>query len=487
MNSRAPILPAGLHESLQTLAAHFSAVSGLSCAAVDADAQPLIASFTASFPAAFPASFNAPFPTSFNAPFPTDTDHDDEPSPPNPGCGFCRLANARKPASPCDGVSVHRYGISQANRFGGSFVYFCPANLVHWAAPVLVDGQVVGALVAGSVLMNDPEDYLSEEMGTSPATDELDRLRQHFKAIPYVPPARVTSLAKVLGDMAFSLSQKFANNALWETHVEGQQARISEYIHQLKIDNETVKRPDYPLAKERALLSLIAQGDHSNANQLLNELLGFILFASGRDMGLTKARILELVVLMSRAALEGGASVDAILKLNNSFLTQVQKSTSIEDLSVSLSAMLKRFAECVFARTPTRHAELMHKAVQYLHVHYARRIDLQTVADHFHLSATHFSKVFKEEMGQGFVQALNQIRIKRSQDLLRDPSVSLAAIAELVGFDDQSYFTKVFKKHAGMSPGQYRKNRGQAPDTHLVIRETAQRVSIPGRIPARPT
>ena len=63
---------------------------------------------------------------------------------------------------------------------------------------------------------------------------------------------------------------------------------------------------------ERALLSLIAQGDYANANQLLNELLGFVLFASGRDMGLTKARILELVVLMSRAALEGGASVEAI-------------------------------------------------------------------------------------------------------------------------------------------------------------------------------
>jgi two-component system response regulator YesN len=169
------------------------------------------------------------------------------------------------------------------------------------------------------------------------------------------------------------------------------------------VDSQTVKSPDYPLAKERTLLSLIAQGDYANANQLLNELLGFVLFSSGRDMGLSKARILELVVLMSRAALEGGASVEAILRLNNSFLAQVQKIATIEDLSVSLAAMLKRFADCVSTQKSTRHADLIQKAVRFLNAHYAQRIDLHTVSLHLHMSAAHFSKVFKEETGQGFV------------------------------------------------------------------------------------
>ena len=448
MNNRIPLIPAGLPERLKTLAAHFESVSGITCFPVDGEGRTFVSDPGAAASDETHASVRA-------------------------GCGFCRLANASHPSNTCDGSAIHRYGIVQAQRFGGSFVYFCPAHLVHWASPVTVDGQVVGALIAGSVLMNEPDDYLSEgtEEPSTLAPNELDQLKQHFRRIPYVPPARVSSLAKVLSDMAFSLSQKFANNALWETHVEGQQARISEYIHQLKIDSETVKSPDYPLAKERALLSLIAQGDYANANQLLNELLGFVLFASGRDMGLTKARILELVVLMSRAALEGGASVEAILKLNNTFLAQVQKTASIEDLSVSLAAMLNRFADCVSTQKSTRHADLMQKAVQYLNAHYAQRIDLHTVSTHLHMSAAHFSKVFKEETGQGFVHSLNQIRVERSKDLLRDHSISLAAITEMVGFEDQSYFTKVFRRHAGMSPGLFRKNRGQAPETNLEVHE----------------
>ena len=449
MNNRMPLIPAGLPDSLRTLATHFEAVSGISCVSADGEGRALASAFSVE-------------------------QGEEQHTGANAGCGFCRLANAPHSANACDGAAIHRYGIGQAQRFGGSFVYFCPANLVHWASPVTVDGQVVGALIAGSVLMNEPDDYLSER-ADAPSTltpDELARLTRQFKRIPYVPPARVSSLAKVLGDMAFSLSQKLANNALWETHVEGQQARISEYIHQLKIDSETVKSPDYPLAKERALLSLIAQGDYANANQLLNELLGFVLFASGRDMGLTKARILELVVLMSRAALEGGASVEAILKLNNAFLAQVQKTASIEDLSVSLAAMLKRFADCVSTQKSTRHADLMQKAVQFLNAHYAQRMDLTTASTHLHMSAAHFSKVFKEETGQGFVHYLNQIRVERSKDLLRDHSVSLAAITEMVGFEDQSYFTKVFRRHTGMSPGQYRKNRGQPRESNLEVHGT---------------
>jgi two-component system response regulator YesN len=449
MNNRIPLIPAGLPESLRTLATHFEAVSGIPCFPVDGEGRAFVSDRLSEQSDEAHASARA-------------------------GCGFCRQANTIYPENACDGSAIHRYGIAQAQRFGGSFVYFCPAHLVHWASPVTVGGQVVGALIAGSVLMNEPDDYLNDsaDVLSTLAPEELDHLKQHFKTLPYVPPARVSSLAKVLSDMAFSLSQKFANNALWETHVEGQQARISEYIHQLKIDSETVKSPDYPLAKERALLSLIAQGDYANANQLLNELLGFVLFASGRDMGLTKARILELVVLMSRAALEGGAPVEAILKLNNSFLAQVQKTASIEDLSVSLAAMLRRFADCVSTRTPTRHADLVQKAVQYLNAHYAQRIDLHTVSEHLHLSAAHFSKVFKEETGQGFVHSLNQIRVERSKDLLRDHSISLAAITEMVGFEDQSYFTKVFRRHTGMSPGQFRKNRGQSLEANLEVHES---------------
>ena len=286
-----------------------------------------------------------------------------------------------------------------------------------------------------------------------------------------MPPTRVTSLERVLADMAFSLSQKMANHFSWDCKVESQQARISEYIHQLKSEYEAGAAPGYSIAKEKELLALVAVGDHERANRHLNELLGQIIYVSGKNMGTVKARVVELGTLLSRAVLDAGAPMQAVFERNKAFLAQIEKVDSVEGLTISLAGMLNRLTDSVVLHQSSRHSDLVHKAVQYLNAHFSHSIDLQAVADHLHISPSYFSKVFKEEMGLSFVHYLNQIRVDRSKYLLRDRSVSLVEISGRVGFEDQSYFTKVFKKVAGISPGLYRKNRGESMESNLEIHE----------------
>ena len=83
----------------------------------------------------------------------------------------------------------------------------------------------------------------------------------------------------------------------------------------------------------------------------------------------------------------------------------------------------------------------------------------EEVAQRVYLSPTYFSRVFKAEMGEPFTAYLNRIRIEHSKELLRHKSIRLTDIAQLVGFEDQSYFTKVFKKLVGVPPLQYRNSK----------------------------
>ena len=88
------------------------------------------------------------------------------------------------------------------------------------------------------------------------------------------------------------------------------------------------------------------------------------------------------------------------------------------------------------------------------------RITLDDTAAHVYLSPSYLSKIFKEEMRTTFNAYLNSVRVEKSKTILLSNSLSISEVSDLVGFADQSYFNKVFKKYAGITPKKYRDIRG---------------------------
>ena len=84
-------------------------------------------------------------------------------------------------------------------------------------------------------------------------------------------------------------------------------------------------------------------------------------------------------------------------------------------------------------------------------------ISLNHIAKEFNFSYSYLSKFFKKEFGCTFVNYLHQIRIEASKPLLRDSSLPISEIASKLGYLSSNTFIKTFKKHEGMSPGEFRK------------------------------
>lgn len=379
-------------------------------------------------------------------------------------CTFCqRIQSLLSTNLQCS--HVHLYGSYQAERFGGKYIFFCPIGLVHWAAPIIVEGMMQGAILGGPVLITNPEDLLINEVIEKHNINSasINDLRKTIQEVKYVNPSRVSSLAEMLSLVAGHISKLNPVQMIEDQENLEQQSQIAGYIHFLKSmggDDETGKNA-YPIEKEKELLSLISTGDKTGARTVLNEILGHVFFASGRNFEVVKARILELVVLLSRAALEGGAGLDEIFGLNFKYLNQINKYTSVEQLATWLSRIMNRFTDCVFDLKDVKHVDVIYKALEYIKKNYMNKISLNDVADTASISPSYFSKVFKEEMKRNFNMYLNQYRVNKSKKLLMDDSVSLVNIAFLTGFEDQSYFSKVFKKITGMSPGKYRESMGR--------------------------
>ena len=93
-----------------------------------------------------------------------------------------------------------------------------------------------------------------------------------------------------------------------------------------------------------------------------------------------------------------------------------------------------------------------------INANYMNKITLHSISENLHINSAYLSVLFKKEMGINFTDYLNSLRIKRSKELLVTTNLSLLDISLQTGFEEQSYFTKVFKKLVGCNPNKYRHN-----------------------------
>ena len=104
--------------------------------------------------------------------------------------------------------------------------------------------------------------------------------------------------------------------------------------------------------------------------------------------------------------------------------------------------------------------DIARRAADWLEEHYAEELTLSSLAERYHVESSYFSRIFRQEMGQNLILYITNRRLEKAKEYMRESRINLAEIAFLVGYDDYTYFSRVFRKHTGMSPREYRSSCG---------------------------
>lgn len=373
-----------------------------------------------------------------------------------PPSTFCHLFEKHLPSNDtCE--KLHIKAAHQAYELGETYIFSCHAGLNHIVFPLVNKNVFLGSVLVGPFLMEEPDSLLLLDLEKKYAlsSQELLELYENTSSIPLVPPAKVTQISRLLYYLFSSLITDSRQHFIINQEKFHQQAKINESIQMYKNCGEE-PHANYPYDKEKALITKIKTGSIPEAKAILNELLGYVFFSQGNSLDTIKFRAMELCSLLSRAAIEGGAATDNILKINNQFLQIIPSIKDLDDLCYKLQESIDAFTESMFNYVPTKHNELMKKAILYLSSHYMDPVTLEETASHVGLNPAYFSTLFKQSCGSSFKEYLNMIRIEESKRLLANTDYPILDIAVSVGFEDQSYFSKVFKKYTGLTPKQYR-------------------------------
>ena len=386
-------------------------------------------------------------------------------------CNFCKLIQSSSEGEKRCFKSFSN-GMLKSAEYGFPYISRCHTGIIEWTAPFLFEGEFLGCFISGGILMRKPDSSFLKEIKKLDKSLGLEesQLEEILKRIKIVSEKKVKAAADILHIMANYLTKMELTDIKLRQEKYIQQARISEEIQKIKRKElELLEKEEknensfisvsslYPLETERELLRRVRLGDKEGAKEVLNEILGKILFKNAGQTELIRARILELAVVLSRAAVEGKAELEMILGLNFEYIQELGKIKSIEELCIWVVKVLDRFTESVYENRNIKNVDIIRKTREFIRANYKKKIKLIDISKAIYLSPYYLSHIFKKETGSTLLEYLTKVRIEEAKYLLENTQWNTTQIAFEVGCSDQSYFCKVFKKSEAISPSDYRK------------------------------
>lgn len=140
-------------------------------------------------------------------------------------------------------------------------------------------------------------------------------------------------------------------------------------------------------------------------------------------------------------------------KIYDEVIHTIRESHTITELQTLLETILLRVKEQPEEKP---FSEIVQKVVDLVKKEYQTDLNLKTVADEMHLNVVYVGQLFKKETHASFSQYLNQVRIRKAQQLLLYTHQAINEIGEEVGYNNTNYFSKMFKKLNGLTPKEFR-------------------------------
>ncbi len=209
---------------------------------------------------------------------------------------------------------------------------------------------------------------------------------------------------------------------------------------------------------EQNVMSIVRKGDTAALREWISTapaVRGGIMAAE--QLRQLKNTFIVTATLASRAAIRGGMDIDDSFSLSDAFIQKCELMNAPDQIINLQYNMVLEFTQRVERiRLGKRPGKLTIDVANYIQHHLSEPITAEDIARELYLSRPYLSRKFIEETGESLTDFILKEKTEEAKRLLRYSDKSLTAIGNYLGFSSQSHFSRVFKKYANCTPGDYR-------------------------------
>ena len=305
---------------------------------------------------------------------------------------------------------------------------------------------MVGQVISDRVVVIVPHEFLS--MDYEERIREINRMRELATRLEQQLKLKVrVGIGRVKALDSLRDSYQEAVSALQESN--------SRIIHMDDISTHGFYEGDFPWEIEHLIFQTLNRGDTEGLKEQLDRFFDWMLQTGSDSMDNIRLKMLEYVLRAEKDAFHDGA-VNYDFESRRSYLAEVMSLTEYESMRDWLQMKMRRICTQIRDKRGAQSESVVTKAKAFIQENYSRDISLDDVSREVNVSPYYFSKLFKEEAGENFIEYLTRMRIEKAKRLLADAQASIKEISVQIGYGDPNYFSRIFKKQTGMTPREYR-------------------------------
>ena len=298
--------------------------------------------------------------------------------------------------------------------------------------------------------------------------EETEDFLQGMKSIVRMPLDSVMQILCTINHVLNGEKLGLDDIAIYETEQTG----LKEALEQQRVrraseryaSNPPVQQNAYgTLSLEQMLTGMVRRGDSDALKKWIASapaVRGGVLAAD--QLRQMKNTFIVTVTLITRAAIQGGLDAEEAFALSDGFIQNCELLTTPDQVANLQYRMVLEFTERVgqvrLGGQPTR---LALRVANYVRRHLSEPISVEDMAEELYISRPHLSTKFRQDTGETLTDFILKEKTKEAKRLLRYTDKTSAAIGAYLGFSSQSYFSRVFKKYAGCTPGKWRGRIGE--------------------------